>query len=138
MTGNVEAEQFLFKSEQFVLRPFGQFLHRVRHRRFLLLQHAEQRALPPQAVGDNARSARQRTVDLRKQRRARLAQTITRSGFDKRFQGFSIHGARIDTLAQVGERCKSAPFAPRFQNALHGDLADAFDCRESEADSFAR
>ena len=134
MAGDVETEQLLFVGEQFVLRPFGQFLHRLQHRRFLLLQHAEQGALSPLPVGDNARRARKRPVNLREQRRARIAETITRAGFDERFQCFPVHRARIDTLAQVGERCEFATLAPRFQNALHRNFANSFNRREAEAD----
>ena len=88
MAGDVEAEQFLFVREQFVLRPFGQIADGFRHRRRFFLQRAEERTLAFLFVGKNARRARQRAFDLREQRRARLAEGIARAGFDERFQDF--------------------------------------------------
>ena len=88
MAGDVKSEQFLFVREQFVLRPFGQIANRFRHRRRFFFQRAEERALAFLFVGQNARRARQRALDLREQRRARLAEAIARAGFDQCFQGF--------------------------------------------------
>ena len=67
MAGDVKAEQFLFVREQFVLRPFRQIGDGFRHRRRFFFQRAEERALPFLLVGQNARRARQRALDLREQ-----------------------------------------------------------------------
>ena len=103
MAGDVEAEQFLFVSQQLVLRPLRQPDHRLRHRRFLFLQHAKERTLPALAVGGDARRARERAVNLPEERGAGFTETIAGAGFDKRFEHFAVHGARIDAFAQVRE-----------------------------------
>ena len=134
MAGDVETEQFLFVGEQFVLRPFRQFHHRFRHRRFLFPQHAEERALSALTVGGDARRARERAVDLSKQGGAGFPETIARAGFGERFEHFAVHRAGVHPFAHVREGLEFFAFAARFQNALHRDFADTLDGGEAEAD----
>src|SRR5438876_571272 len=82
MAGDIETEQFLFVSEQFVLWPLRQLRHRFRCWRFLFLQQAKERALSALAVGDDARRARKRAGVLREERGAGCGETITRARCD--------------------------------------------------------
>jgi len=66
------------------------------------LPSAEQRGLPPLPVRDDAGRPRDRAIDLRKQRRAGLAQAIARAAFDQGFQDFAIHRAPIHAFTHVG------------------------------------
>src|SRR5439155_13341686 len=132
MAGDIETEQFLFVSEQFVLWPLRQLRHRFRCWRFLFLQQAKERALSALAVGADARRARKRAVDLREERGWGFAEPIARARFDKRFEHLPVNGARIDAFAQVRERFEFFAFAARLQNALHGDFAGALDGGQAE------
>ena len=134
MAGDIKSEQFLFVREQFVLRPFGQIADGFRHRRRFFLQRAEERALAFLFVGQNARRARQRALDLREQRRARLAEAIARAGFDERFQRFPAQRAAVHALAQFGKRLEFSAFVPRLQNRLDRRFADAFDGGQAESE----
>ncbi len=82
----------------------------------------------------DARRARQSAFDLGEQRRARLAETIARAGFDERFENFPVHRPAIHPLAQIGKRGEFPAFVPRLQNRFHRDFADAFDGGQAETD----
>ena len=117
-----------------MLRPFRQAGHGLRRLRRAVLQSAKQRRLPALPVRDDAGRARQRPLKLPKQRGARLAQAIARAALDHGLQDLAIHRAAIHALAQVGQRAEPPAFAPALQDRLHGNLADAFDGRQPEAD----
>src|SRR5436190_24015923 len=99
MTGDVEAEQFLFRGEQVALRPFGQAIDSLAIVPGLFLHGSEERSLATLAVLNDTGGASQSAFDLRKQSRARLAEGIARAGADQRFEHFFIYCARIHPLA---------------------------------------
>ena len=79
MAGDVEAEQFLFVREQFVLRPFGHCLSRLRFCVARSDQHPKKRVLAALPVVEDAGGARQDVVDLGEHRGAGFAKAIARA-----------------------------------------------------------
>ena len=105
MAGDVEAEQFLFVRQQFVLRPFGQLLFRLRRRPRRAPPTCQTACPGPRCRSWMMPAARvKHAVDLGKQRRARFAKAIARAGLDQGLQHFAVDSAAVHPLAQFGQR----------------------------------
>src|SRR5262249_27976100 len=118
--------------------PFWFELVGFGRRRGPFLEGAKQRTLPAQSIGDNAGSASQSAVDLRKKTGSGLTETVAGAAFDQGFQNFPIDRAAIDSLTHVGKRVELASFIARFKDRLHRNFADTFDSRQTEAYDLAR
>src|ERR1043165_9337055 len=132
MAGHVEAKQFLFMREQFMLRPLREACNRLRHGWRLFFQPAEQGALSFLLIRLNARRPRKCALDLCEQRSASLAKAVARTTFDQCFKNLLVDRAAVHALTKVGERRELPPLFPSFENVLHGDLTHSFDRSETE------
>jgi len=134
VTGDVEAEQFLFGCEHFALRPFRQLMVPFT-RGFLLLSinRAKERRLSALFILQKTGGSREGAINVRKHGGAIFVQRIARATLDQRFERFPVEAARIHTFAQVEERFESASVLSRFQDRLHRNFSDAFDRRQSKA-----
>ena len=88
-------------------------------------------------VGKDAGRARQGPFDLRKQRRAGLAEAIARTGLDEGFECLAAQRTAVHLLAQFGQGFEFPMPIAGLQDGFDGGFAHALDGGQAETDGLA-